>query len=329
MQRESLNLLHSVLSGINVESSAILLVHFVVKHAASKACDCHISWFVGDCLLSDLSWTLSGVSLVEGLGLVKLLSVLGSVLVGVEVLLSGPAGSVPKGGIHRVSRAVVVECLSWAVQIGLILDVLVELSGALSRKDKIGISISEHATWMSLRVEETSSESGLVWRIPGMVVGMSERFGSSAISPGGSVQSIVGAWNQGLVEAGGGHGSLRVIQSLLLENVSTLLGESLLQMRVSSNLRSITSVAREDVVLSLNGFVLPIGYWNELTYPIRHVVVAGSVHVAIGPVEEVRLGNGRLPPVSQRIELVLSLAKHGVIEVGASRLRGQHFIRLL
>ena len=55
---------------------------------------------------------------------------------------------------------------------------------------------------MSLRVEETSSESGLVWRILGMVVGMSERFGSSAISPGGSVQSIVGAWNQGLIEAG-------------------------------------------------------------------------------------------------------------------------------
>jgi len=83
---------------------------------------------------------------------------------------------------------------------------------------------------MSLRVEETSSEGGLVWRILGMVVGMSERFGSSAISPGSSVQSIIGVGNQGLVEAGGRHGSLRVIQSLLLENVSALLSESLLQM---------------------------------------------------------------------------------------------------
>lgn len=63
-----------------------------------------------------------------------------------------------------------------------------------------------------------------------------------------------------------------------------------------------------------------------LTYSVGHVIITSAVHMAIRPVEEVRLRNGRLSPVPQSIKLALGLAQEGVIEVGASLLWGQHFI---
>ena len=47
------------------------------------------------------------VSLMERLGLIELLSVLGSLLIGVEILLGSPRGRIPQSGVHSVPRAIV------------------------------------------------------------------------------------------------------------------------------------------------------------------------------------------------------------------------------
>ena len=272
---------------MDVEASAVLFEHSVVKLLAAETSDGHIGWFISDSLLRNLAWTLLSVSLVEWLGLIELLPVLRSVLIGVEILLSGPAGAVPKGRVHGVAGAIVEEGLSWAVQVLLILHVLVEFPGSFSRENLIGISVSEHAAGMSLGVNKTSSKGRLIRRVVGMVMRVSKGLSSGAISPGSCVQRIIGLRNEGLIESGGGHGGLWVVQSLLLENVSALLGESLLQMRISCNLGSVSRVAWEDMVLALNGFILRIGYGIVLTYSVGHIIVAGAVHVAVRPVEEV------------------------------------------
>ena len=82
---------------MDVEASAVLFEHSVVELLAAEASHSHICWFISDGLLRDLAWTLLGVSLVERLGLIELLPVLRSVLIGVEILLSGPASTIPKG----------------------------------------------------------------------------------------------------------------------------------------------------------------------------------------------------------------------------------------
>ena len=55
----------------------------------------------------NFSRRLFDVSLMEGLGLIELLSVLGPLLIGVEILLGGPRGGIPQSGVHSVPRAIV------------------------------------------------------------------------------------------------------------------------------------------------------------------------------------------------------------------------------
>ena len=85
-----------------------------------------------------------------------------------------------------------------------------------------------------------------------MVVRMSERLSSRAISTRRRVQSFVSPGNHALIESGRGHLVLNIIDSFLLENISGLLSESLLQVRVGRNLGSITLIAGQHVILTLN-----------------------------------------------------------------------------
>lgn len=188
---------------MNVESSAVLLKHLMIQLLASKACDGDICWFISNSLLSDLAWTLFRVSLVERLGLIELLSVLSSILVSVEVLLGGPGSTIPKSRVHGIAGAVVEKSLSWAIKVCLILNVLVEFSSSLSRKDLLRLSASKDAAGMSLWVQKACPESGFVWRILRMVIRMSERLSSGAISPRSCIKRIISLGNESLIETGG------------------------------------------------------------------------------------------------------------------------------
>ena len=96
------------LSTINVQMLGVFLEQLKVQILATESSDANVRRLVGEVLVGDLARALLGISLVERLRLVELLAVLGSVLIGVEVLLSGPGGSIPQGRVHRVARAVVV-----------------------------------------------------------------------------------------------------------------------------------------------------------------------------------------------------------------------------
>ena len=67
-----------------------------VQFLAAEARHAHVSGLVSQSPLMDGLVGLLGVSLVDGFGLVELLSVLGSVLVCVHVLLGGPTGAIPQ-----------------------------------------------------------------------------------------------------------------------------------------------------------------------------------------------------------------------------------------
>lgn len=81
---------------------------------------------------------------MEWLWLIKLLSVLCSPLIGVNVLLSGPTGVIPESRVHDITRAVIDECLSWSIEVGLVSDHLLEVEALLVCELNAGVSGSEH-----------------------------------------------------------------------------------------------------------------------------------------------------------------------------------------
>lgn len=122
----------------------------------------------------------------------------------------------------------------------------------------------------------------------------------SRVSHEGSVM----LWDVNLVEASGGHGLSLVVDVVLVEHVSALFGDSLLEVRVSLQSWHKTSILWNNTILSLNGLSL-----------IAHVVVACSVHVARSPLEEVVLTNRLCFLMVAKIKLGFSFASQGVIQL--------------
>lgn len=191
---------------------AVLLEPFIVEAAVSEAGDAHISWLISDRLLGHFTRGLLGVSLVERLGLVVLLSVLSSRLIGVEVLLCGPGSAVPKSRVHRVARHIVIEGLTRTIQVRLILNVLVELSRSLGGEDSAGAAVSEDRRVLLLRVDVARSERRLIWRVSRVVLGVSGRLSARAISPRRRSQSIISRRDELRVEASRRHGLQGVVE---------------------------------------------------------------------------------------------------------------------
>ena len=239
-------------SCVNVERLAVLLELFQVERIATEAGHPHISRLVRDLLLGNSARALLDVSLVERLGLIELLSILRSVLIGVDIFLSGPAGAVPQRRVHRVARAVVEERLSRTIEVLLVLHMLVESPGDLSGEFAAGIAILEHRAGLLLGVDVARTESRLVGSVVRVVMGMSEGLGSRAISARRGIQGLVRSGDVGLVETGGGHRVIDVVESLPLEHISRLLGESLLQERVGRNLGSVALITGQHMILALN-----------------------------------------------------------------------------
>ena len=105
---------------------------------------------------------------------------------------------------------------------------------------------------MSLGVDVTRAERGLVGLIVRVVMRMGERLSSRTISARRGVQSIVLSGDHAPIEAGGRHLVISVVKSLLLEDISRLLGESLLEERVGGDLGSVALITGEHVILALN-----------------------------------------------------------------------------
>lgn len=130
--------MYSFLDVVDVDGESILassssfLESLVVDLIATEASNSHVSWLISQVLVTDFSRALSDDSIVEWFWLIELLSVLSSILIGVSVFLSGPAGTIPESGIHDIARAIINKRLSWAVQVSFVLDMLVDLNSSLS-----------------------------------------------------------------------------------------------------------------------------------------------------------------------------------------------------
>ena len=147
------------------QSSSSLFESAVIEVLSTEASDSHVSWLIGQVLVTHLTRTLLDNPIVEWLWLVELFSVLSSILVSVCVLLCGPARAVPKGRVHHIARAIIEECLPWSIQICLVCHVLLELDGFLLGELFGWITILEHRRWLRLWINVTRSECRLIWRI--------------------------------------------------------------------------------------------------------------------------------------------------------------------
>ena len=109
-------------------SSAGLLEFLVVKFLSTEASDSHVSWLVSQVLVTQFTRTLSDNSIVEWFWLVELFSVLSSILISVSVSLSGPACAIPESRVHHITGAIIKKSLSRSVDIGLVLNMLMEFN---------------------------------------------------------------------------------------------------------------------------------------------------------------------------------------------------------
>ena len=115
-------------------SSASLLEFLIVKLLSAEAGDPHVSRLVRQVLVTQFTRTLSDDSVVERFWLIELFSVLSSILISVSDSLSGPACAVPEGRVHHIAGAIIQEGLPWSVQIGFVLNVLVDLNSFFLRE---------------------------------------------------------------------------------------------------------------------------------------------------------------------------------------------------
>lgn len=147
------------------------------------------------------AWALFNVPLMEWFWLIELLSVLRSGLIGVSIGFGGPAGSIPQSGVHHVSRAIILQGLSRAVQIGFILYVLVELDSAIVREFALGVAVSEDRAWVPFGVDVAGAECRLGGCILGVVVWMRLWLRLRAVSPRRRVEGVIGLGDVVLVES--------------------------------------------------------------------------------------------------------------------------------
>lgn len=127
-----------------------------------------------------------------------------------------------------------------------------EFPGDLAGEFAAAITILEDRAGLLLGVDVARAERSLIGSIVRVVMGMGEGLGSRAISARRGIQGVVRLRDVCLIEAGGGHRVRRIVEPLLLEHISRLLRESLLEERVGSDLRSVALIAGQNMILALN-----------------------------------------------------------------------------
>ena len=187
-----------------------------------------------------------------------------------------------------------------------------ELSRLLRGEQSAGAAVSKDRRVLLLGVDVAGAESGLIWRVSRVVLGVSGRLSASAVPARGRSQSLIGLRDEALVEASGRHGLGGVVKLGLLENIARLLGESLLKKRVGSNHRSIALIAGNHAVLAFNGLKLREKSDVVLTYSVGHVVVGSPIHVIVRPVEELALRDGGGSSVLHGVKFALGRPHKGV-----------------
>jgi len=169
---------------------------------------------------------------MEWLRLVELLSVLCSLLISVHVFLSCPAGWIPEGGVHGITWTIIYESHPWTVQVSFVCYQFISLQVPFMWKLSNRVSSSKHWLWVSFGMAITGSESGLVWLVLGVVVGVSGWHSSGAVSSGCWFKWCVMLGNMYWIKSRWCHLRFVCVQILPVEDISALLRVGFLEQRV-------------------------------------------------------------------------------------------------
>lgn len=198
---------------------------------------------------------------MEWLGDIEAQSVAGSVLIGVLVLLGFPALAVPKLPVAFIARSIRVRSLG-DDQLGTVFE------GAGR------VSASEVRSVMHLWAQVTCSGRSCEV-VDRLVVGSSGHHGACTVTARSGMKRSVSTGDLTCVESSGGVVVLWLIDDFWLENLPSLLGDSLAQKTVFDlDAGNVTGVAWNDGSLSL--------FWTLGL----HVVVRSPVEVVGGPSKE-------------------------------------------
>jgi hypothetical protein len=80
---------------VNIDALAILFKSSKIEMLSSETSDLHVSWFICQQFFSHSTGSFSHLSFMEWFRLIKLLSILSSLLISVNILFGGPACAIP------------------------------------------------------------------------------------------------------------------------------------------------------------------------------------------------------------------------------------------
>jgi len=215
---------------------------------------------------------------VERLGSVETVSVTGSHLVGMSVLLSAPARTIPVLSVHGVATGEGVQLR--LLEMSVLTETRLSLHGSVVQglgvfKPNGGRVVSRTEGRLGenagFRVGVAGSGDVVVL---GVVVRAGKMLGLGSVSATSGLTGVISLGNEGVVESSRRKIVLGCINAGFVEHTSRLLSDGVTQMSVSNNVRSVTSVSGNSHGLTGNG---SLG---------RHVVGRGSVEVIVSPVEE-------------------------------------------
>ena len=118
--------------GVKVNALSILFESLKVKCLSTESSNFHVSWFISQQFFTESSRGFSDLTLVEWFWLIELLSILGSLLIGMNITFSGPATAIPQSAVHNISRTIIFKCLSWSIDVSFIGNVFVNVDSFFS-----------------------------------------------------------------------------------------------------------------------------------------------------------------------------------------------------
>lgn len=192
----------------------------------SCVCNCSVSTssFDVEDLLHFLhsAGSVAEFHLVEGLGSVEAVSVAGSHLVGVSVLLGAPTGTVPVLSVHGVPGSEGVEL--GLLEMGVLTESGLSLHGSVVER----LRVLEPDRVVSSSEGRLSENVGLGMGVAGsggvvilrVVVGVSQMFGLRPVSATSGLTGVIGLGNESVVESSGRESIFSRIDDSLSENTS-------------------------------------------------------------------------------------------------------------
>lgn len=183
---------------------------------------------------------------MERLGSVEAITVAGSHLVGVSVLLGAPAGTIPVLSVHGVATGQGVQLR--LLEVSVLSETRLSLHGSML--DRLGVFEPNGGRVVSCTEGRLGEDAGLGVGVAScsdvivlrVVVGASQMLSLGSVSATSSLTGVISLGNEGVVESSGRVVVLGCVNDCFVEHTSRLFGDGFTQMTVGNNVRSVASV---------------------------------------------------------------------------------------